>query len=407
MKHIVILTDGMADEPCPELGGRTPLEAAQIPVTDRLARQGRIGLVRTVPEGMPPGSDVANLAVMGYDPARYHTGRSPLEAASLGISLEDSDISFRCNLVSLSEEKEYRDRRMLDYSAGEISTGEALSLVGALRPVLEDENFSLVPGTSYRHILVWKDGGRGVCCTPPHDITGEIVGPHLPQGRESEMLFSRMLRSAGILAGHPVNESRRARGLRTADSVWFWGPGRRARLDPFREKTGLRGAVISAVDLIKGIAVTAGMEVLDVPGATGTLDTDFAGKREALLRALRDGVDYVYLHVEAADECGHQKDLAGKIQAMERIEEDIVSPLVAALEASREPFRILVLSDHPTPVRLGTHTSDPVPFVLYDSTGVRDDHPEHAYSEPAAARSPERFSSGVDLAREFLSGGRP
>ncbi len=366
MKYIVILCDGMADEPLPELNGKTPLEAAATPNMDRLAKGSEIGMVRTVPEGMAPGSDTANLSVIGYDPEIYYSGRSPLEALSIGADMDAADVSFRCNLVTLSEEEEnYSDRRILDHSSGEISTEEAAVLVGALKEELERDGYKFYVGTSYRHLLIMKNG-KTVELTAPHDILTKRIGDYLP---EDPVLREMMERSYDILKNHPINVKRRAEGKNPANSAWFWGAGTRPALTSFEEKNGVKGAMISAVDLLKGIAVGAGMHNIIVEGANGGLDTNYAGKGQAAVKALaEDGFDFVYVHIEAPDEMGHQGSASKKIQAIESIDKMIIGPVAEALSEQNIPFRMMVLPDHPTPVRVRTHTGDPVPYLLYDST---------------------------------------
>lgn len=366
MKYIVILCDGMADEPLPEMEGKTPLEAADTPNMDRLAKVSEIGMVRTVPAGMAPGSDTANLSVIGYDPEKYYSGRSPLEALSIGAEMEATDVSFRCNLVTLSEEEDrYEDRRILDHSSGEITTEEAAVLVDALKKGLEREGYTFYVGTSYRHLLIVKNG-KTVELTAPHDILTKRIGDHLPQ---DPVLREMMEKSYDILKDHPVNAKRRAEGKNPANSAWFWGAGTRPALTSFEEKNGVKGAMISAVDLLKGIAVGAGMHNIIVEGANGGLDTNYRGKGQAAVKALaEDGFDFVYVHIEAPDEMGHQGSAEKKIRAIESIDEMIIGPVADALSEAGIPFRMMVLPDHPTPVHVRTHTGDPVPYMLYDST---------------------------------------
>lgn len=377
MKYIVILCDGMADEPIEELGGRTPLEAARTMNMDHLAKKSEIGMVRTVPEGMAPGSDTANLSVIGYDPKEYYTGRSPLEALSIGAEMAPEDVSFRCNLVTLSEEEErYEDRHILDHSSGEISTEEAAELLSALSEGLKREGYTFYVGTSYRHLLI-REKGKVVELTAPHDILTKQIGGYLP---EDEVLREMMVRSYDILKDHPVNKKRRAEGKNPANSAWFWGAGTRPALRSFEEKNGVKGAMISAVDLLKGIAVGAGMVNIIVEGANGGLDTNYAGKAQAAVKALtEDGYDFVYVHIEAPDEMGHQGSFRDKITAIERIDEQIIGPVRSSFEKSGIDFRMLILPDHPTPVRVRTHTADPVPYLLYDSTKHFDG--QDTYSE--------------------------
>ena len=377
MKYIVILCDGMADEPIEELGGRTPLEAARTMNMDHLAKKSEIGMVRTVPEGMAPGSDTANLSVIGYDPKEYYTGRSPLEALSIGAEMAPEDVSFRCNLVTLSEEEErYEDRHILDHSSGEISTEEAAELLSALSEGLKREGYTFYVGTSYRHLLI-REKGKVVELTAPHDILTKQIGGYLP---EDEVLREMMVRSYDILKDHPVNKKRRAEGKNPANSAWFWGAGTRPALRSFEEKNGVKGAMISAVDLLKGIAVGAGMDNIIVEGANGGLDTNYAGKAQAAVKALtEDGYDFVYVHIEAPDEMGHQGSFRDKITAIERIDEQIIGPVRSSFEKSGIDFRMLILPDHPTPVRVRTLTADPVPYLLYDSTKHFDG--QDTYSE--------------------------
>lgn len=368
MKYIVILCDGMADEPLEELGGKTPLEAARTVNMDSLAKLSEIGMVRTVPEGMAPGSDTANLSVIGYDPKKYYTGRSPLEALSIGADMAPDDVSFRCNLVTLSEEENcYEDRCVLDHSSGEISTEEAAELIKALSEELKPEGYEFYVGTSYRHLLIQKKG-KVMELTAPHDILTKRIGEYLPKDK---VLRDMMVKSYDILKDHPINVKRRAQGKNPANSAWFWGAGTRPALMSFEKKNGVKGAMISAVDLLKGIAVGADMHNIIVEGANGGLDTNYSGKAQAAVKALtEDGYDFVYVHIEAPDEMGHQGSYENKITAIERIDEKIVGPVRKELEAAGVEFRMLILPDHPTPVRVRTHTSDPVPYLLYDSRKV-------------------------------------
>jgi len=360
-KYVVLLGDGMADEPLEELGGRTPLEVASTPHMDKMAQEGICGWVRTVPPGLPPGSDVANLSVLGFDPATYYTGRAPLEAASMGVEMGPDDVAYRCNLVTV------RDGIMEDYSAGHISSEEAAQLIEALRGALGDGEFSFYPGVSYRHLLLWKGGVNGLETTPPHDISGRPIREYLPKGEGAERLLALMERSREVLAAHPVNKRRIEEGKNPATMIWLWGQGRRPTLPAFRDVYGLRGAVISAVDLMRGLAVLLGMEPIEVPGATGYLDTNYEGKARAALDFLQEGGDLVYLHIEAPDEAGHQGDVKAKIRAIEDIDSRVLPLLLEAAYSSEEPFNILLLSDHPTPITIKTHTADPVPFVIWRS----------------------------------------
>lgn len=398
MKYIVMLGDGMADYPVEELGGRTPLEAAKKPNIDRLARGGEMGMVKTVPDGLKPGSDVANLSAMGYDPLTCYTGRSPLEAVSIGIQMSDTDVAFRCNLVTLSGEPEYADKSMVDYSSGEITTAEAAELIRAVDDAFRNSEILFYPGISYRHCMIWHGGPVGLNLTPPHDISDRKVAGYLPQ---DPVILDLMKRSYEVLKDHPVNRDRQARGLNPANSIWLWGEGTRPGVSRFEQAYGVKGSVISAVDLIKGIGLCAGMEVIEVEGATGNIDTNFKGKGEAALKTLLDGQDLVYIHVEAPDECGHHGDVAGKVRSIELIDELIVGPLLAGLEEAGEEYSILVMPDHPTPVAIKTHISDPVPYLLYRSTdpsgtGIG------TYTEKAAGNTGNYVAQGHGLMRKLL-----
>jgi 2,3-bisphosphoglycerate-independent phosphoglycerate mutase len=365
MKYIVILGDGMADEPIEALGGRTPLEAAKTPVMDELSKDAEVGLLQTIPEGMSPGSDTANLAVMGYDPKVYYTGRSPLEALSIGVPMKDSDVAMRCNLVTLSEEEPYEEKHILDHSSGEISTEDAAVLLEAVRSELENETFQFYVGTSYRHCVIWANG-KVEPLIPPHDHLTEVIGPYLP---ENPALLAMMKRSYEILSNHPINLERKAKGLNPANSCWFWGAGTKPMVTSFEEKYGKKGVMISAVDLLKGIAVGAGMRNVIVPGANGGLHTNYEGKAQAAVDALlKENADFVYVHLEAPDEMGHQGSLERKLQAIENLDARVIRIVKEQMDASGEPYRMLVLPDHPTPLRIRTHSADPVPYLLYDST---------------------------------------
>ena len=392
MKYIVILGDGMADEPLEQLGGRTPLEAAATPMMDALAGKGELGLAKTVPDFMKPGSDVANLAVLGYDPTKNYSGRSPLEALSVGVAMAEDDVVFRCNIVTLTEDEPYAEKTILDHSSGEISTEDADILMDAIRAEMTTDEFSFYTGTSYRHIMVWK-GGKVLDMAQPHDHLGQVIEPFLPK----EKAFRDMMeKSYGILNDHPVNKDRAAQGKNKANSAWFWGAGTKPSLANFFEKTGKKGAMISAVDLLKGIAVGAGMQVIEVPGADGSLHTNYEGKAQAAVDAvLRGGCDFAYVHVEAPDEMGHQGSIERKIQAIEYLDSRVVAPIKAAMDASGESYRLLILPDHPTPIRCRTHTSDPVPFILYDNT--RECKKIAQYSEKEAKASGVYEPNGYQL----------
>ena len=401
MKYIVVLGDGMADYKLDELGGKTPLQYAKKPHIDALARKAEVGLCKTVPDGFKPGSDVANLSVMGYDPKDCYTGRSPLEAVSIGIKLAPTDVTLRCNLVTVSDEEPYEEKRMLDYSAGEISTAEAGELIQFLKAHLDAEDMTLYAGVSYRHCLVVHDGKTGHELTPPHDISGKPVKGRLPLGPYGERYLSMMKRSYELLKDHPINRARIAAGKNPANSVWFWGEGTKPTLENFREKFGLQGGVISAVDLVKGIGILAGMQVIDVEGATGNYDTNFAGKANAALGALLGGLDFVYIHMEAPDECGHQGDIAHKVYSIEQIDEKVAAPLVRGLKEAGEPFKMLICPDHPTPIAVRTHVADPIPYLLYSSEEERSNGAE-SYDEDAAAKTGMFVPAGCMLLQKML-----
>lgn len=401
MKYIVVLGDGMADRPLPELGGKTPLEAADKPHMDYLAQHGAAGMAQTIPHGMPPGSDTANLSVMGYAPEIYYSGRSPLEAVSMGVPVNDDDVTFRMNLVTVSDEPCYADKTMLDYGAGEITTEEATELVRFLAENLDCDDLQIYPGISYRHCLVLRHAHTGTALTPPHDITGRPVRDHLPAGRYGERLLALMERSHALLREHPVNLARIAKGLNPANSCWLWGEGTRPKLEPFEKLYGVRGGVVCAVDLLKGIGLCAGMRAPDVPGATGAMWTDFAAKGHKALELLHDGCDMVYVHIEAPDECGHHGAPLEKVRAIEAIDRDVLGFLMDALRAEGEPFRILLTPDHPTPCALKTHVGEPVPFVLYDST--REEAPHAArYAEADAAATGLFLAEGPMLMQRLI-----
>lgn len=389
MKYVVILGDGMADEPIERLDGKTPLEVAVTPMMDELAKKSEIGLVHTVPEGMSPGSDTANLSVMGYDPKIYYTGRSPLEALSIGIPMEADDVAIRCNVITLSEEEPYEEKIIIDHSSDEIETEDAAVLVEELRKELESENYRLYTGTSYRHCLIWK-GGKVVDLEPPHDHLTQKAGPWLPK---DPMLREMQKRSYDIISRHPVNLDRKKKGLNPANSCWFWGAGTKPALTSFEENYHKKGVMISAVDLLKGIAVGAGMDNIRVEGANGGLYTNYEGKAQAATDALlKDGYDFAYVHVEAPDEMGHQGSVERKIEAIQYLDQRIIRPIKEQLDASGEEYRMLILPDHPTPIRVRTHTSDPVPYLLYDST--RQQEHDWLYNEREAKKSGKYVAEG-------------
>ncbi len=402
MKYIVLLGDGMADEPIEGLGGKTPLEAARTPNMDRIAADGAAGIVRSIPNGFPPGSDVANLSIMGFDPVRYYTGRAPIEAASLGIELSESDVAYRMNLVTLSGGgREALRRTMVDYSAGHIPDSDSHPLVECLERELGSHEFRMYPGKSYRHILVWRNGKHHITTTPPHDITGKEIGTHLPHGDGAGRLLLLMREAERILADHPVNRKRIGEGKRPATSPWFWGQGVRPSLVTYPERWGITGAVISAVDLIQGLGILSGLAVIEVPGATGWIDTNYAGKVKAALRALEQGADFVYLHVEAPDEAGHSGDAALKVRAIEQFDSHIVGPITDGMTIFPRR-RCLVLPDHPTPIGIRTHSRAPVPFAAVGSglshTGAG------GFSEAACRATGLFVSEGHTLIERFLKG---
>ena len=398
MKYIIVLGDGMADEPIEILGGKTPLQVADKKAMDELAKQAELGLAYMVPEGMSPGSDTANLSVTGYNPKIYYTGRSPLEALSIGVDMKPTDVSLRCNVVTLSEEEEaYEDKKIIDHSSGEISTEEAAVLVEALKEGLKKEGYEFYVGTSYRHLLVWANG-KVVELTPPHDILTQRIGDYLP---EDEVLRDMMKKSYEILVNHPINLKRKEQGLNPANSAWFWGAGTRPALKSFEEKTGKRGVMISAVDLLKGIAVGTGMNNIFVEGANGGLHTNYEGKARAAVDALLNkGYDFAYVHVEAPDEMGHQGLVNEKIEAIEKLDKHVVKVLVEELEQSGEDYRILILPDHPTPIRIRTHSSGPVPYLLYDNRKKLGG--QENYSEETAEKSGLVWKDGYQLMDHLL-----
>jgi 2,3-bisphosphoglycerate-independent phosphoglycerate mutase len=397
MKYIVLLCDGMADEPLAELDGLTPMEKAVKPNMDRIAALSEVGLSKTVQDGMKPGSDVANLAVLGYNAKECYTGRSPLEAGSIGIDMEDTDVSFRCNLVTLSDEPDYADKTMVDYCAGDISTAEAARIIETIQEEFGGGEFDFYAGVAYRHCLIWHFGTTDVgTLTPPHDISGQRV--RLSDSKNAEKLIAMMKKSAEILKDHPVNLERTANGKRPANSIWLWGEGTRANLEPLETKYGVKGTMISAVDLLKGIGKFAEMEVLDVPGATGYIDTNFDGKAEAAINALKRGSDLVYIHVEAPDECGHRGEIDNKVRAIELIDEKILSKLLAEKELG--DIKILIMPDHPTPLSTKTHTRNPVPYLIYDSTKAETG--VEKFTEKAAAKSGNYYEEGYQLMGHFL-----
>ena len=402
MKYVVILGDGMADYPNQALGGKTPLELAKKPNIDALAKSGMVGLCKTVPDGMKPGSDVANLSVLGYDVKSCYTGRSPLEAASIGIELKDTDVTARANLVTLSNEPNFEDKTMVDYSAGEISTEEAKQLIEYLAERLNTQKFKFYAGISYRHCLVVDNGVIAGDLTPPHDITGKPIKGHLPTSEVGKEYLSLMKKSVELLKDHPINLARIKAGKNPASSLWFWGEGTKPSLENYKGKYGVDGAIISAVDLLKGIGKLSGLQVIEVEGATGNYDTNFSGKATACIDALKNGKNYVYIHMEAPDECGHHGDAEHKIYSIEQIDKQVVAPIVEYLESCGEDYKILVCPDHPTPLCLKTHVSDPVPFIIY-TKGDKKGNGATVYTEAQAKATGLTFNDGVSLVKEFFT----
>lgn len=426
MKYLIVVPDGAADYPIDEMGGKTPLETANMKNINEMAKKGIVGMVQNVPEGIAPGSDAANLSVMGYDPKIYLTGRSPLEAASIGIEMEATDVAFRVNLISLADSKtgkaadektdtDYRELVILDHSSGDITTAEADELVKAMERELGSEGIKLYTGVSYRHCMIMKQGSDVYDLTPPHDVLGQSVGGNLPKdgGFEGAREFSAaklaelMEKSYEILRKHPVNMKRISEGKNPANSAWIWGQGKKPALSSFKEKYGISGSAISAVDLIKGIAICAGLDAPNISGATGTLHTNYEGKADAAVKAFQEGQEFVYIHVEGPDECGHQGDRPGKIKSLELIDEKIVGPVVEMLRKSGEDFKVLIVPDHRTPLSIRTHSAEPVPFVLYDSRKDKGNESKdmQSFCEISGEKG-ECFVSGVELADYFFKGNR-
>ncbi len=402
MKYIVILADGMADYPIEQLSGKTPMQYANKPNMDRLASMSEVGLVCNVPENLSPGSDVANLSAMGYDPQKYYTGRSPLEAVSIGIDVKPTDMVFRCNVVNITEDEEnYDDKIITDHSADEISTEEATELIKAVSDAFSNDTFAFYPGISYRHALVWNNGPDEFDLTPPHDILEKRIGDYMPKGVNGEPIYEMMKKSYDILNNHPVNIERAKRGLKKANTIWIWGEGRKPNLTNFKQLHGLNGCVISAVDLIKGIGICSGLESIEVEGATGNVHTNFDGKAKACVDAIRNGADYVFVHMEAPDECGHRAELENKVKSIELIDEKVVGYVISELEKEGIDFRMLILPDHPTPIALRTHTRDAVPYLIYDST-LQGNSGVETFSEESAQKSGIVIKQGYKLMDRFI-----
>ena len=399
MKYIVVLGDGMADESIEALGNKTVIEYANTPCLDRLSKVSEIGMVHTIPDGMNPGSDTANLSVLGYDPKKYYSGRSPLEALSIGVPMLDTDVALRCNIVTISDDDvPFEEKTIIDHSADEISTEDCAVLLNAVKEQLESEIYHFYVGTSYRHCLIWNNG-QVVDLTPPHDVLTQTIGQYLPK---DEVLREMMKKSYEILKDHPMNIERKKKGLNPANCCWFWGAGTKPMLSSFTEKTGKKGMMISAVDLLKGIAVGAGMGVANVEGANGGLHTNYEGKTDAAIKALlEEGYDFAYIHVEAPDEMGHQGSYERKVQAVENLDERVIKRLTDALDNKKVDYRMLVLPDHPTPVRVRTHTADNVPYLLFDSTDLKNE--SWNYNEKDAAASGMLVEEGHTLIDRLFS----
>lgn len=401
MKYLVLLCDGMADTPNAALSGKTPMECADKPFMDKLAAVSEAGMCRTVAKGLKPGSDVANLSVMGYDPAVCYTGRSPLEAASIGVDLKPTDVALRCNIVTLSDSEPYESKTMVDYCAGDISTEEARLIIETVEKELGSDIYKFYSGVSYRHCLVVKNGTTDLGnMTPPHDISGRVIGEYLSRSENAKELIGLMKKSYEILKDHPVNIARREKGLHEANSIWLWGEGRKPALENFKEKNRVTGCVVSAVDLLKGIGICAGMETPEVEGATGYLDTNFEGKAKAGIDAFKNGTDLVYLHFEAPDECGHRGEPENKVRAVEYIDRRALKPMLEYLEGSGDDFRILIMPDHPTPLDTMTHSAEPVPYIIYDSRVKKNGIP--SFTEKNAAATGIFVEHGPDIMKKLL-----
>ena len=400
MKNVVILCDGMADRPVDSLGGKTPMQAAAKPNMDALAAFAEVGMVKTVPQGYKPGSDVANLSVMGYAPDECYTGRSPLEAASIGIDLKDSDVTLRCNLVTLSDAEPYEKKVMIDYCAGDISTKEAAEIIASVEEHFGSDKFKFYAGVSYRHCLVVNNGTTDLGnLTPPHDISDRIIGEYLSDSANAAELIEMMKESYEFLKNHPVNKAREAKGLRPANSIWLWGEGKRPALENFKEKFGIRGGVVSAVDLVKGIGRCAGMDIAEVEGATGYIDTNFEGKARAAVELMKNGCDLVYIHLEAPDECGHRGEAENKVKAIEMIDSRVLPIVLEALK-SEEDYGIMILPDHPTPLCIKTHSSEPVPYLIYRHSEKKAGC--SCFCEEQAEASGNYIEKGSDIMKRFL-----
>ena len=401
MKYLVVLYDGMADYPVPALGGKTPMELAKKPLLDKLARFGRVGTVKTVAEGLKPGSDIANMSVLGYNPKECYTGRSPLEAVSIGVDMKDTDIIFRTNLVTLSDEENYEDKTMVDYSAGDISTAEATEIIKSVQEHFGNEKFAFYSGVAYRHCLVWNNGTLDLGkMTPPHDISGKVIKEHLSDSENAKELIAMMKESYDFLMEHPVNKERMAKGERPANSIWLWGEGTKPALSNFKEKYGVDGSIISAVDLLKGIAKCAGMGSPDVEGATGYIDTNFEGKADCAIEELKTK-DFVYIHIEAPDECGHRNEPENKVKAIEMIDERVLARVLPELD-KYDDYKVMVLPDHPTPIVTMTHAGDAVPYLIYQKSKAADNGIE-SFTEATAKEAGNYVEIGYSLMDSFIN----
>lgn len=401
MKYLVLLCDGMADTPNSALGGKTPMECANKPFMDSLAKSAEVGMCRTVAAGLKPGSDVANLSVLGYDPLECYTGRSPLEAASIGVDLKPTDVALRCNIVTLSDEENYADKTMVDYCAGDISTEEAHEIIKTVEEKLGNEIYKFYGGVSYRHCLVVQNGTTELGnMTPPHDISGRVIGEYLSSSENAAPLIDLMKKSYEILKDHPVNLKRRSEGKNEANSIWLWGEGRKPQLQNFYEKNGVKACIVSAVDLLKGIAICSGADAPEVKGATGYIDTDFEAKTNAGIKAFKNGADLVYLHFEAPDECGHRGEAENKVKSIELIDSRSLKAVLDYFKESGEDYRILIMPDHPTPLDIKTHSSDPVPFLIYDSTEHKNG--VESFTEAACESTGIFVEHGPDIMNRLL-----
>ena len=401
MKYLVVLYDGMADYPVPALDGKTPMELAKKPLLDKLARFGKVGTVKTVADGLKPGSDIANMSVLGYNPKECYTGRSPLEAVSIGVDMKDTDIIFRTNLVTLSDEENYEDKTMVDYSAGDISTAEAAEIIKSVQEHFGNEKFAFYSGVAYRHCLVWNNGTLDLGkMTPPHDISGKVIGEHLSDSENAKELIQVMKESYDFLMEHPVNKERMAKGERPANSIWLWGEGTKPALSNFKEKYGVDGSIISAVDLLKGIAKCAGMGSPDVEGATGYIDTNFEGKADCAIEELKTK-DFVYIHIEAPDECGHRNEPENKVKAIEMIDEKVLARVLPELD-KYEDYKVMVLPDHPTPIVTMTHAGDAVPYLIYQKSKHSDNGIE-CFTENTAKDAGNFVEVGYTLMDSFIN----